>query len=478
MSPVPPAPGSGSILSPDPVLHLVRRATHGLTPGLLEEVRRRGRDNWLQDQLHPERVDDGGMKAILDYYPAITMSAEELVVLPQKQRRDATTQLSQATLARQLFSRRQLLEIMTEFWNNHFNAPASDSTFATKPPEDRTVIRANALGRFENLLLADAKSPPMLFFLGNYRSSLESPNENYGRELLELHTVGIDAGYTENDVKNSALVLTGRTIDDLGLFIYDPEMHHVGSVRVLGWSSPNSTANGGMVVSDDYLRYLAGHRSTALHLSRKLAVRFVTDDPPQSLVNRLADTYQDNGTAIVPWLEALFDSTEFANSAGAKTRRPLEDYAASLRALGIQAIPANGVSEIKQMYDQTGSMGQAPLASRPPTGYPDTAAEWESVAGTLKRWNAHHQMATQNAGPLQYPPLEQLLAGPTPATNGEMVDRLCGNLTGQTFRPMHQKALLDFAGMTAGQPYDPEATEYYLAQLVVLILDSPYHTLR
>ncbi|MBA2555264.1 MAG: DUF1800 domain-containing protein [Geodermatophilaceae bacterium] len=467
-----------SILSADPVLHLLRRATYGVTADLVAEARSRGRAGWLDDQLHPERVSDSGMNQILGYYPLLSASEAELRALPDQKRRDATSQLIDATLARQLWSRRQLFELMVEFWNNHFNATPSHSTYATKALEDRTVMRANALGRFEDLLLADGKSAPMMFYLGNFRSELDNPNENYGRELLELHTVGLDSGFTQTDVWNSALTLTGRTIDDDGFFFYDKNLHYTGQVQVLGWSASNASASGGMAVGDDDLRYLARHPKTATHLSRKLAIRFVSDNPPASLVSMLADVYLDSGTAIVPWLLALFNSAEFAASVGLKRKRPIEHYAASMRALGIEALPDNGMSEIKAMLKRVGGLGMTPFGSLPPTGYPDTTAAWESVSGTLKRWNLHHALSTASAGPLFYPPLDQLLAGPTPATAGAMVDRLCVALTGQVFTAAHRGAVLGYAGMTASEPYDPEATEHYLTSLVVLILDSAYHTLR
>ncbi len=468
----------GSILSADPVLHLLRRATYGLTADLVSEVRARGRDRWLDDQLHPDRVDDGGMAKIMSYYPLVSASADQLRALSDQKRRDATSQLIDATLARQVWSRRQLFELMVEFWNNHFNAPPSHSTYATKPLEDRTVMRANALGRFEDLLLADAKSAPMMFYLGNFRSELDNPNENYGRELLELHTVGIDSGFTQEDVVNSARVMTGRTLDDDGFFVYDKALHYTGPVRVLGWSAPNASASGGMSVGDDYLRYLARHPKTANQLSRKLAVRFVSDTPSEGLVSMLAGVYLDSGTAIVPWLTALFNSREFAASVGQKRKRPIEHYAASLRTLGIQALPDNGMSEVKAMLKRVGGMGMTPFGSLPPTGYPDTTAAWESVAGTLKRWNLHHALSTASAGPLYYPPLTLLLAGPAPATAGAMVDRLSTAITGQVFTSTHRGAVLKYAGMKAADPYDPALTEHVLTSLVVLILDSAYHTLR
>lgn len=136
------------------------------------------------------------------------------------------------------------------------------------------------------------------------------------------------------------------------------------------------------------------------------------------------------------------------------------------------------MSEITAMLKRVGGLGMTPFGSLPPTGYPDTTAAWESVSGTLKRWNLHHALSTASAGPLFYPPLDQLLAGPTPATAGAMVDRLCVALTGQVFTSAHRGAVLSDAGMTASEPYDPEATEHYLTSLVVLILDSAYHTLR
>jgi len=211
---------------------------------------------------------------------------------------------------------------MVDFWSNHLNVfGALAPAWTAKSLEDRVVIRKHALASFESLLLADARSAAMLMYLGNDKSRLDRPNENYGRELLELHTVGIDAGFTEADVLNSAYVLTGRTCDEKRQYYYRPDWHYVGPVKVLGWSSANSTATGGLAVGDSYLRYLARHPSTALALSRKLAIRFVSDDPPDSLVNALAEVYLANGTAIVPWLRALFGSAEFADSIGRKARR-------------------------------------------------------------------------------------------------------------------------------------------------------------
>lgn len=468
--------GSTSVLSGDSDLHLLRRATFGPTPALLADVRQRGSAAWLDEQLHPERLDDAVMDSLLRRYPLVSASLTQLNALTE--RRDASTQLVAATLARQIWSRRQLFEVMVDFWSNHFNVFVPHvSTYTTKPIEDRTVIRPNALGRFEDLLLASAKSPAMLAYLNNEDSEKVEPNENYGRELLQLHTVSPAAGYSEADVLNSARVMTGRSTDDAGAFLYKMDWHYVGTVRVLSWSSANASATGGMAVGDSYLRYLARHEQTALALSRKLAIRFVSDDPPQSLVEMLAGAYLDAGTAIVPWLQALFESPEFAAAVGQKTRRPTEDIVMTSRVLGMQ-IPAVGTRPIALLEADCARMGQPPLGEFEPTGYSDIASGWYSVSATLGLCNLHRSTARGYPKALPRPALSTMLAGPAMATHGEMADRLTVALTGQTFRTDHKTALLAYAGMTAAEPYDAKKVNQWLGDLTEMVLNSPYLKLR
>ena len=193
---------------------------------------------------------------------------------------------------------------MVEFWSNHFNiAIPSGEGWDVKTTDDREVIRAHALGTFADLLQASAKSPAMLRYLDNDVSTAQSLNENYGRELLELHTVGVDAGYTQADVVDSARLMTGYTADIYGTFTYRSSSHYVGPVTVLGFSHANGSAAGGQQVAEQYLSYLAHHPATARHLATKLAIRFVSDTPPSALIDRLAQIYLDNDTAIVPVLQ-------------------------------------------------------------------------------------------------------------------------------------------------------------------------------
>jgi len=474
-------PTTRTLLTADLPLHLARRATYGLTPTLLADIVATGPSEWLEQQLDPGRVDDSVIDGLLAAYPLLTHDAAQLQRLlgDAADRRLAGEQLVEATLARQIWSKRQLFEVMVDFWSNHFNVTTPlGPTYATKPVEDATVIRRHALGRFEDLLLADAQSPAMLIHLGNADSRGDDPNENYGRELLELHTVGVDGGYTEDDVRDSALTLTGWSVGQDGKFAFDPAGHYVGRVQVLSWSAPNDRAEDGQAVGADYLRYLARHEQTALHLSRKLAVRFVSDEPPAALVKRLAATFLAHDTQVVPWLRELFSSPEFAAATGQKVRRPLEDIVASVRALGIGPPKASDTSGIAALVGRAGGLGQAPLGAAPPTGYPDVAAAWLSSSSVLGRWNVHRLLTAGGFTGLVYPGLRALTRTAEPRTNGELVDRIAELLTGQRFRAEHRAALLEFLVTTEDAEYDEAALLGQLPDLTALVLDSPYHLLR
>jgi len=251
----------------DPLLHLLRRTTYGLTPALVAEARQLGADGWLTQQLQPASIDDPACDGYLARYPRLTHSIAQVRGELSLGSWDVMQDLGEATLLRAAWSRRQLQEVMVEFSSNHLNVtgPSSD-VWDCRHRFDADVIRPNALGRFSDLLVASSLHPAMLHYLNNDVSTKASPNENFGRELLELHTVGVDAGYSEAEMRSSALVMTGCTTDAVtGEFVYRPRWHYIGPVGVLGWSSANPTGPGGLDVTKAYLRYLAGHRQTALH---------------------------------------------------------------------------------------------------------------------------------------------------------------------------------------------------------------------
>jgi uncharacterized protein (DUF1800 family) len=464
-------------LARDPVAHLLRRASFGPTGSDHQQVESLGLSGWLDRQLAPGSIDDPVAEAVLDQLPTARMSAAQIRAELEPNSWDAMFELGQATLARQFWSRRQLFEVMVDFWSNHLHVTCPfGGAWATRTGYDRDVIRAHALGRFRDLLHASARHPAMLRYLNNDRSHRRSVNENYGRELLELHTVGVAGGYTERDVRDSAYLMTGRTVDAADEFVYDPERHWIDPVRVLGFRHPNPTRPGGLAASDEYLDYLAHHPATATRIARKLAVRFVTDHPPPGLVDRLAAAYLDHDTAVVPVLRTLFSSLEFWISVGRKTRRPLENLAATVRTLRITPGPDTPAG-LAGLYWLSHRLGQAPLAWGPPDGYPDVAAAWGGAHGTLGIWNSHHALANGWSDGLSYPAPESLV-GPPPATAGDYLDTLSRRLLFQPVQERHRTALLELVDTGPDTPTGEAGLDRAARHLVPVLLDSAYHALR
>ncbi len=479
-------------------LHLLRRTTFGITPELLADVEDAGGAMaWLEQQLDPGSIDDGTCAAALAAWPFATTDPQVNHATMGAGNATSMEDLVRATLARQIWSRRQLFEVMVDFWSNHLNITCPSGTvWATKAWDDVHVVRAHALGRFEDMLQASVTSPAMLLYLNNAQSRGDAVNENYARELLELHTVGLDAGYSRRDIVSAARALSGLSVWErsdkaaalsLGTFRYRADWHYVGPVSVLGWSHPNDDAAGGVEVARSLITYLARHPATAERIARKLAVRFVRDKPPAALVRRLARVYLDSDTEIVPVLRALFTSDEFAASVGAKVRRPAEIVIAGWRALGAQPIPGwlNRNNAVAQLRWTLSEMGNAPLGWPAPDGYPDVAAAWKGAGLTLTAWNAHLTAATHrlNNGVLWPDLVTHLLDGAVPTSWGGLVDTLTGRLLpGQRVTPAHRAAFLAFLA-DAADAADPAALrpqdlKALLPVLVALVLDSPYWSVR
>jgi uncharacterized protein (DUF1800 family) len=321
-----------------------------------------------------------------------------------------TNELAQAKLLRAIYSERQLEEVMTDFWCNHFNVfveKGLDRLMLTS--YERDVIRPHALGRFEDLLVATAKSPAMLFYLDNWLSvgpdsaqALGIPahpygpyqrrpnqgkrpsglNENYGRELLELHTLSVNGGYSQRDVTETAKVFTGWTIDkpaEGGGFKFEPRMHEPGPKFVLGHRIKPKGEEEGLEV----LHRLAASPQTAHFISLKLAERFVSDDPPPALVDRMAKMFLKKKGDIREVLMTLFQSPEFWDDATyrAKVKTPLEFVASAVRATGAE------VDDALPLTRQLGNMGMPLYGAQPPTGYSMKAETWVSSSALLNRMN-------------------------------------------------------------------------------------------
>jgi uncharacterized protein (DUF1800 family) len=298
--------------------------------------------------------------------------------------------LAEGKLLRAIYSERQLNEILVDFWFNHFNVfldKGADRFLVTA--YEREAIRPHVLGKFKDLLAATAKSPAMLFYLDNWQSGRRGLNENYGRELLELHTLGVDGGYTQKDVTETARCFTGWTIKQPqrgGAFQFNPRLHDDGEKTVLGMTIPSG---GGMEDGEKVLDLVARHPSTARFISRKLAQRFVADEPPAGLVDRMAMTFEKTDGDLRAVMKTMLDSKEFW-SVGAyrsKMKTPLETVASAVRAI-------NGdVDFAFALANQVAQLGEPLYRKVEPTGYSNSSLEWLNSAGLLARMNFALQLS-------------------------------------------------------------------------------------
>lgn len=388
----------GPALLPAAERHLVTRFSGGLTPALATEVRNAGGGRaWFERQLEPGSIDDSAVTAIDTWWPDL---ARDPATLWQRQIGnvrggwEVMADYQRWVLMRRMRSRRQVLETMTAFWENHFNVTANgDNAFVHRVGYGQT-IRKHALGRFADLLRAAATHPAMLIYLDNAISTKAHPNENLGRELLELHTVG-RGNYDEDDVKDSARILTGWRVDVRNTWdpFYSAPDHWTGAVSVMGFSDANAVADG-RALTERYLDYLARHPATARRVAGRLAVKFVQDDPPSSLVDRLAAAYLAADTDIAAVLRELVATPEFAAARGRKVRDAFEDLVATHRALGVSLqAPTGPNSAANAMLWKANKMGGMPLAWPRPDGHPIADAAWCSSSRVLASLELHWEMS-------------------------------------------------------------------------------------
>jgi len=482
--------------------HLLNRFTFGARPGDIDEVLKIGLEKWFTEQLAAKQNDDK-LNKILSAYDAINLSNSEVVKLFPKNaqvlrlairdgviNKDSVNlsdmkkyreqlgvymrdkgyrpqvelfrQLVNQKILRAAYSTNQMQEILTDFWFNHFNVSVTKNISAEYIPAfERDVIRPNVYGKFEDLLIATAKSPAMLFFLDNFSSagqaeSLSNPinekmrkqlaarlkvqmadtssfkakaltkiqqnrknqglNENYAREVMELHTLGVDGGYTQLDVTQAARVLTGWTVAPMenaygspvknmiekigeenlkkrgfifeGDFLFAANRHDQGEKMVLGHVFP---ANGGYEEGNELLSMLAKHPSTAKFISRKIAVRFVNDNPSDVLIARMAATFKEKNGNISEVLTTMVSSPEFwtAEALREKTKSPFELAISAVRSMN---------AEIKQPFQLNTwitRMGQKMYYYQAPTGFPDNGHYWINTGSLLNRMNFGLALASQ-----------------------------------------------------------------------------------
>ncbi|MCF6263340.1 MAG: DUF1800 domain-containing protein [Xanthomonadales bacterium] len=378
-------------------IHFLNRLSYGPTPMLREQLTAGGWEALLEQQLDPENIDTSDIdNALLENFPTLTLTAkgiidaEDVPLIVQ-----VVTELLTSTILRQTYSPAQLYERMVEFWSDHFNMNILDAPlFAFKSTDDREAIRPNALGKFRDLLYANASSPAMLLYLDNYSNTKDGPNENYARELLELHTLGVNGGYTEADVVAVSRAFTGWTINPYTYeFLFFFPVHDRRNKEVLG-TKIRRTFTGGISDAEQVLDLLASHPSTARFICSKLVRRFVSDQPPTEQINELIDeltqVFLDTDGDIKGILRALFNSNVFWASKEQKMKRPLDFLTSSIRRLGFE--PSENT--FRYLFTRLEQMGQIPFYWHAPDGYPDTAAYWTNTAALISRWASSNDIST------------------------------------------------------------------------------------
>ena len=524
------------------IAQALARLTFGARPGDAQRLREMGLERWIALQLTPERIDDGDAERHLARYATLRRTPAELMrdypapaLLRARQRvarrmdqagaagapspadsaelrmaaqRSSLVaqEIASARIARAVLSERQLQEVMVDFWENHFNV------YAAKGPLERyyladfdeRVIRPHALGRFRDLLGAVAKGPAMLYYLDNWQSQADSGrprlagrrardlprggsrpalprrglNENYGRELLELHTLGVDGGYTQRDVIEVARALTGWTVDrprEGGGFVFRPQMHDAGEKVVLGH---RLAAGRGIEDGEAVLDILARHPATARYVATRLARRLVSDTPPAALVERAARRFIETDGDIRQVVWTIATSPEFYARAAyrAKVKSPLELVVSALRA--VQGAPDDSPRTARLVA----RLGQPVFGHQAPDGWPDTGDAWINAGAILNRINFGLALAAgrvPGASPVGWPGARALLTAPRAA----QVDGVIAALLGGDASPDTRAILLsgEHPFLQRGAPADgttmtgegarPELSG--LPQIVGLAIGSP-----
>jgi hypothetical protein len=465
--------------------HLVTRFGYGVDATLARDVRRAGgAQEWFDKQLtRPGAFPDAAADAVRRWWPDLDRKPADLWKRQIEEVRggwEVMEDYGRWLLVRRIRTRRPVLEKMTEFWEGMLHVPVSGDAHFTWRVDYGDTIRRHALGRFDQMLAATTIHPAMLIFLSAATSTKRAPNENLGRELLELHTLGA-GNYSEDDVKASARILTGWHVDLWKTWAasYVKEDHWTGRVEVKGFRHANRKGDG-REVTREYLRYLAHHPLTAHHVCERLATKFVRDDPPGSLVKRLAKVYLKNDTAIVPVLRALVASKEFRSSAGRKLRDPSEDVVATYRALGVGiGRPSADDSGVNAMLGQASGLGLSPHAWPRPDGTPVGNEIWASPSRALWSMSMHWSMAggwwpTKD---LRYRRPSAWVPAKKPIRFKDLVDEVSRDLL---HRPASKNLLATAClatGCRAREKIDREHGLYKwgFPRLLAAVLDSPDH---
>jgi uncharacterized protein (DUF1800 family) len=413
------SPLEGSLTAPlaaeiDDASHVLNRLTFGARPGDYARVSAMGAQAFIDEQLAPSKIRDTLCERVIRHefdsladpesrlfprkgddkdplvalFPAMKDRGARVGDLYEMKEKVLLNDLTRATILRAVLSERQLFEVMVQFWTDHFNIdPSKGECRWLKAADDRDVIRAHALGNFRDMVRASAVSPAMLWYLDgreNRRRSIdEKPNENYARELMELHTLGVHGGYTQQDVMEVARCLTGWTCRSKKKFFkgrveFHATDHDNGPKRVLGVDIPGGL---GARDLDRVLEIVTAHPSCAQYVAWKLCRRFISDDPPMAAVDATSRAFASSKGDIPTTLRVLFASPEFwaKEARAAKFKRPFHFVVSALRAANAETTASNELTEYLRR------LGHAPFRYPTPDGYPEEATHWKSTL--LWRWN-------------------------------------------------------------------------------------------
>ncbi|AMW04536.1 DUF1800 domain-containing protein [Gemmatimonas phototrophica] len=378
----------------DPVLRLVRRLTMGLSPDEVARARQLGFSGYLEYQLNPAAIDDSVVDTLLaTRLPMLAMTG---AALRTQDRTEVMNQLADAAWYRALFSRKQLYERMVEFWTDHFSIDIEVGNVGfNKLLDDRDVIRRHAMGNFRDLLKASAQSAAMLNYLNQNSSRTPTPNQNYAREIMELHTLGVDGGYTQTDVAELSRILTGWSTNTDGTFLWRRTYHDRNAKTFLGQLFPGMASTATDVEmkgeGDRAIDMLLAHPSTARFVSTKMARWLLSYEPPASVIDATAATFTRTGGDIRAMIRTIVTSKNLM-AAPAKYKRPFHLAISAMRALG--ATPAT-VPNVRNARRNNEGLGMPLFRWDQPDGFPDSIAWWSGLV--LSRWTHMQYLSAQTS---------------------------------------------------------------------------------
>jgi uncharacterized protein (DUF1800 family) len=380
---------------------VLSKLTYGATPQLRAEYLALGHDKWLADQLDPNKAEDASVVADLAGFKSLTLTqAEILQTAPYAYHPSLLAdELAMVTLYRRLKSSRQVYETLVEFLQDYVPVPLQNEAIV-RLSYDRDAIRPNVLKTYPELLWAASIHPSMLYFLSGFTNTKQHPNENFGRELLELFTVTTATGYSQDDVVNAARVFSGIGWDQDRAVQVRRAAHWFGPVKVLDWSNTNADTadNTVLSVAQSLVTYLALRPETARAFSVRMARRYVADQPTDALIAAMAAKYTATQGSIPDVFLTMVNHPSFLASLGAKLKRPAEHHISTMRVLGVdplQRIKYGNLaaknyfedSGLQVIYGATIQAGHEPFGWRFPNGYPDTEQDWTTLSAQIFRWN-------------------------------------------------------------------------------------------